>query len=235
MPPETPSTTRGAADTAGSGFDGLGGEQVGVDLAQRDGQRLLLRNRLDQRADVLQQALAELAVVGVDLAGTLGREDHQRVLRGGLLQQLVDGRVGNAFRVRDCHGVAPQDVWWEDPIWAKGLTGWPANSSTPAQSSNPTNSSAARCTESLTTTRSNSDSAAISSCACSRRRRMVSASSVPRPIRRRCNSSQLGGARNTSCASGMATRTWRAPCRSIFNSAGMPAAMRASTGPRGVP
>ena len=32
---------------------------------------------LHQRADVLEQALAELAVVGVDLAGPLGREDHQ--------------------------------------------------------------------------------------------------------------------------------------------------------------
>ena len=46
-------------------------DQVGVDLAQRDGQRLLLRRGLDQRADVLEQALAELAVVGVDLPGPL--------------------------------------------------------------------------------------------------------------------------------------------------------------------
>ena len=59
----------------------LGGQQAAVDLAQGDRQRLLLRGGLHQRADVLQQALAELAVVGVDLAGALGREDHQRVLR----------------------------------------------------------------------------------------------------------------------------------------------------------
>src|SRR4051812_24383017 len=47
------------------------GEQALVDLAQRDGQRLLLRCGVDQRADVLQQPLGELAVVGVDLPGTL--------------------------------------------------------------------------------------------------------------------------------------------------------------------
>jgi hypothetical protein len=34
-------------------------EQVGVDLAHRDGQRLLLQTRLDQRADVLQDAVAD--------------------------------------------------------------------------------------------------------------------------------------------------------------------------------
>jgi hypothetical protein len=44
------------------------GEQALVDLAQGDGERLLLRGGVDQRADVLQQALGELAVVGVDLA-----------------------------------------------------------------------------------------------------------------------------------------------------------------------
>ena len=52
---------------------------------------------LDQRADVLQQALAELGVVVVDLTGALGRVDHQRVLRAHLAEQIVDGRVGDAL------------------------------------------------------------------------------------------------------------------------------------------
>ena len=42
-------------------LDGLGGQQAGVDLAQRDRQRLLVHVGLDERADVLEQALAELA------------------------------------------------------------------------------------------------------------------------------------------------------------------------------
>src|SRR3954453_18887959 len=46
------------------------GQQTLVDLAERDRQRLLLGSGVDQRADILQQALGELAVVGVDLART---------------------------------------------------------------------------------------------------------------------------------------------------------------------
>ena len=70
MPPPTPRTTSAAIVGGAYGLVGrLGGEQAGVDLAQRDRERLLLRGGLHQRADVLEQALAELAVVGVDLAG----------------------------------------------------------------------------------------------------------------------------------------------------------------------
>src|ERR1700681_3484965 len=72
-------------------------EQTGVDFAQRDGQRLLTRARLDQRADVLEQALAELRVVVVDLTSTLSSVDRQRVLGADLLEQVVDWRVGDAF------------------------------------------------------------------------------------------------------------------------------------------
>ncbi len=49
----------------------------------RDRQRLLVHVGLDQRADVLEQALAELGVVGVDLARALGGVDDQAVLRVG--------------------------------------------------------------------------------------------------------------------------------------------------------
>src|SRR5690606_21762841 len=94
MPPPTPRTTRGEVDPSpavtGSrrslGVDRLRGEQVAVDLAEGDGERLLLGSGLHQRPDVLQQALAELAVVRVDLARPLRGEDHQGVLRRRLVE-----------------------------------------------------------------------------------------------------------------------------------------------------
>src|SRR3954447_4558332 len=84
------------------------GQQALVDLAQGDGEGLLLRGGIDQRADVLQQALGELAVVGVDLPRALGGEDDQPVLAAGALEQLVDGRVGDALggRCDSGHGRA---------------------------------------------------------------------------------------------------------------------------------
>src|SRR6476620_11479752 len=100
MPPETPRTTltvigrlaslRGVAGGSlsggglGGGVDVLAGQEVVVDLAERDRERLLLDVGVDERADVLEQALAELGVVGVDLAGTLGAVEHQLVLAVGL-------------------------------------------------------------------------------------------------------------------------------------------------------
>src|SRR5213592_3345995 len=73
-------------------------EQVLVDLAHGDGQRLFLQAGLDQRTDVFEDAVAQLVVVVVDLARPLGGVDHQRVLARRAAQQLVDGRVGNARR-----------------------------------------------------------------------------------------------------------------------------------------
>src|SRR5262245_49373240 len=78
-------------------FSRLELDQVAVDLTQGDGQRLLLRRCLDQRANVLEQTLTELPVVGVDLPGPLRRDDDERVLGLRALEQLVDRRVGNAF------------------------------------------------------------------------------------------------------------------------------------------
>src|SRR5579871_6474334 len=102
MPPATPRTTRMAelpAEPAytGSGLGGLRAQQPLADLAQGDGQRLLLDPGLDQRADVLKQALAELGVVGVDLPRPLGRHDDQAVLAVYDLEQVVNRRVGDAF------------------------------------------------------------------------------------------------------------------------------------------
>src|SRR5258705_8698139 len=76
IPPATPNTTRADAGWSACGRPAeefspariarlllglLRGQQVAVDLAQRDRQRLLLRSRLYQRPDVLEQALTELA------------------------------------------------------------------------------------------------------------------------------------------------------------------------------
>ena len=76
------------------GVDVLAGQQVLVDLAQRDRERLLLDVGVDQRADVLQQALAELGVVGVDLAGALGAVEDQLVLESVLVSRSsIEGLV----------------------------------------------------------------------------------------------------------------------------------------------
>src|SRR5665213_4543680 len=73
-----------------SGLDRLGGQQPAVDFAQGDGERLLVRVRLDERPDVFEQALTELGVVRVDLPGALGRVDDQGVLGVGDLEQVID-------------------------------------------------------------------------------------------------------------------------------------------------
>src|SRR5512139_167982 len=102
MPPETPRTTRAPVLMAGAVASGLvdllGSEQAGVDLPHGDGQRLLVDVGLDQRTDVLEQALAQLGVVGVDLTRALRGVDDQAVLRVGRREQLVDRRVGDALR-----------------------------------------------------------------------------------------------------------------------------------------
>ena len=87
----------GSDRVVGVGGDRLGAEQALVDLPQGDRQRLLLHVGLDQRPDVLQQVLAQLRVVAVDLARTLGREDDQAVLGVGAGEQVVDRRVRDAL------------------------------------------------------------------------------------------------------------------------------------------
>src|ERR1700677_2740101 len=102
MPAPTPRTTR--AGIAGSRLDGLDAEQPALNLAQRDGQRLLLAAGLHQWPDVLQQALAELGVVGVDLTCTLRGHDDQPVLAVHDIKEFIDRRVNDAFRdLIACH------------------------------------------------------------------------------------------------------------------------------------
>src|ERR1700742_672730 len=227
MPADTPRTICGVsgpmAVTGGSGLVGvLDREQPVADLAQRDRQRLLLDPGLDQRAHVLQQALAELGVVSVDLARPLRGHDHELVLAVHDVEKIVDRRVDDAIG-----GGSPYHV---TPFMFEGR-----HRSSGEPNPKVTSCSHTSWTEVLTSVRSNSPSAASSSRAASSRRSMTSGGSVPRPVSRRTSSSQDGGARNTSRASGMVLRTCRAPARSISSSAGMPAASFSSSGFRGVP
>src|SRR5205085_6525423 len=103
MPPVTPRRTRLPdtgdlfdADTLGPLEDDLA---LG-DLLQRDRQRLVLQAAgLDERRDELAAALAELAVIRVDLARSLRREDDERVLGVHPLgaEQVVDLRFDHAL------------------------------------------------------------------------------------------------------------------------------------------
>src|SRR5688572_27707113 len=246
-PLQGPAASSRAVGARGSSsvLAGRVGEQPLVDLAQGDGERLLLRGGVDQRADVLQQALGELAVVGVDLARALGGEDHQAVLAAGPLEQLVDRRVGDALggRCDSGHGRAcSSDRFSGGGValtqgratcysWASLLRRDPGDGAV----SNRTNSSAARATSSLTTTTSNSPAASSSACAIASRRSWTAGGSEPRPASRLTSSAQDGGARKTSWAPASRARTCRAPCNSISSSAGAPVARRSRTGTAGVP
>src|SRR6204780_189790 len=109
MPAPTPKMTRAGAGTAASGsagsaFNDLDVEQPLLDLTERDGQRLLLAAGLDQRADIIQQPLAELGVIRVDLPCALRGHDHQPVLAVHDLEKLVDRRVDDAVGdLSPCH------------------------------------------------------------------------------------------------------------------------------------
>ena len=72
------------------------------DLLEGDLQ-VVLRARLDHRRRVLvERALAEVVVVGVDLAGALGGHEHARVVGVDLLQQCVQAGLD--------HQVAPSSA-----------------------------------------------------------------------------------------------------------------------------
>src|SRR6476620_3013375 len=79
-----------------SALDDLDAEHALLDLAERDGQRLLLAARLHQRPDVLEQALSELRVVSVDLPCALRGHVYQPVLAVHDVKEFVDRRVDDA-------------------------------------------------------------------------------------------------------------------------------------------
>src|SRR6478672_9691749 len=74
---------------------------VVLDLARRDflegDRQVVLRAGLDHRGrELVERPLAEVVVVAVDLAGALGGDDHGRVVRVDVLEQLVDARGDHA-------------------------------------------------------------------------------------------------------------------------------------------
>src|SRR6185436_13640108 len=150
----------------------------------------------------LQQALAELRVVVVDLAGALGGVDHEGVLRAHLAEQIVDGRVGDALG--DGTGAGAGQLHAHSCTPERGC---PENGNVPPINS--TNRSALARTSSLTSATSNSARAAN-----------CSGDSVPRWRRRRSSSSIDGGSTNTLTDSGIAAFRARAPCRSTSTSTG---------------
>src|SRR5437763_9239301 len=114
MPPLTPRTTWRSLIRPGRSdlrLELLEGQRVLVDLTQRHRERLLLHVGRDERADVLEKTLTELRVVGVDLPGALRRVDDERVLALDLVEQLVDGRVGDALGVGGGAGHAVPLSW----------------------------------------------------------------------------------------------------------------------------
>src|SRR5580692_5682684 len=219
MPAPTPRITRADAGMAASGwygsaFGGLDVEQPLLDFTERDGQRLLLAARLDQRADVLQQPLAQLGVIRVDLPCALRGHDHQPVLAVHDLEKLVDRRVDDAVGdLSACH-ILPSVVHCSIKAISWRHTSW---------------------TDVFTSAMSNSAAAASSSSAAASRRAKTSGPSVPLPVSLRTSSSQDGGARNTSRASGAASLTCRAPATSISSRQATPASSFSFRGARGVP
>src|SRR4051794_2316332 len=210
MPPATPSRTFGRWTGSGAVIDDapvlvgalvtLGVlEEARLDLAHGDGQRLLPRARLHQRTDVLQQALAELGVVVVDLAGALGRVDDQRVLRAHLAEEVVDRRVGDALGDVSGDDTGQRHAHVADS-WGEGREA-PA---TAGPTSNSTNFAATACTSSLTSATSNSERAASSSVAVCSRRANCASFSVPRLRSRRSSSPSDGGSTKTATESGTA-------------------------------
>src|SRR5580765_182227 len=55
--------------------------------------QVVLRAGLDERWKLVKRAFTELVMVVVDLAGTLRGDDHQRVARVHVVEQLVDSGV----------------------------------------------------------------------------------------------------------------------------------------------
>src|ERR1700745_2382658 len=81
----------------------LAGAVLVLDLALGDfleghGQ-VVLRARLDEGRKLLEGALAELVVVVVDLPGALGGDDHERVARVDVVQQLVDAGMDHCLAI----------------------------------------------------------------------------------------------------------------------------------------
>src|ERR687891_2420731 len=204
LPPRSPPLLRGL-----SGLGALEGDLILADFLEGDGQGLLPQSRaLHERRDELGAALPELAVVGVDLPGPLGGQDHQRVLGVNPLQKVVDAGVDH---------VCSFESWL-----------------LPASIISRTRATAAS-SSSFMTMWSNQVAWASSLRASASRRSRAAPSSVPRSRSRRASSSSEGGARKMRTAWGRRFRICAAPWTSISFRTSRPSARAPLTSLRDVP
>src|SRR5687767_3212510 len=94
MPPLTPSRILATRRLALSWLDAVAvGDLALCDLFERNRQ-IVLGGSLDHRGrKLLEHSLTERVVVVVDLPRTLGGDDHGRVMRVRVIEQLVDARM----------------------------------------------------------------------------------------------------------------------------------------------
>src|SRR5204863_6579769 len=168
MPPLTPTSTRAMPPP----WPGTTSAVVVLDLARFDfleGDReVVLGAGVDhRRRELVEGALAEVVVVGVDLAGPLGGHDHAGVVGVDDLEEAIDAR-----RDHDGESSGP-------PMAACTM---------------PASSSVACSRRSLITTWGNSASASSSSSAVASRASTSAGASVPRPTSRARSASTEGGA-----------------------------------------
>src|SRR3954453_18954046 len=93
MPPVTPSRILAMRGLVAGQLPVLVPELAVRDLFERDGE-VVLRGRLDhRRRELVERPLAQVVVIGVDLARALGGDDHTGVVGVDLLHELVDARA----------------------------------------------------------------------------------------------------------------------------------------------
>src|SRR2546421_2714666 len=188
MPPLTPSRIRAIARPFDAPALGavLEADLAGGELLEGDRDVVLAALGVDHRRRILAEvALAEVVVVAVDLASPLRRHHHGGLVGVGLREQSVYAWMD--------HG---------------------SESSCSARTSR-SSSSAARSSSSLTTRYANSSCAASSCAATASLASIASVLSLPRARSRSRSAAGSGGAMKTCTDSGIAARTWRAPCTSI--------------------
>ena len=97
------------------------GVRVG-DLCLRDlfhrHRQVVLRPGLDQRrrCHVEADALAELVVIAVDLAGPLGGHDDERVARVDVLEQIIDARFDHEEAMVAANSSSCSTIAQSDPV-----------------------------------------------------------------------------------------------------------------------
>src|SRR5438309_10985967 len=154
MPPVTPRSTRAMPPASGLGLPVLVLDLARFDFLERDREVVLGAGLDHRRWELVERALAEVVVVGVDLARALGGHDHAGVVGVDDLEQAVDA--------------------WRDHA---GESSEPSSAACTMRAT----SSVASSRRSLTTTWGNSRSASSSSSAVARRPSTSSGLSVPPP------------------------------------------------------